>query len=512
MKILFIYPDTMTEVGYSSGIGMLSAGLRKNGHETRLIHVCAELDYPLDMLHIVQDISRFEPHLICFSVSTNQWHVAQKIGCRIRESFTTPILVGGYHATADPDAVMAERWVDFTCRGEGDRALPELVNRLKAGLTAKGICNLMHRENGRVLKEPLCGWVEDLDTLPFDDYSIFDYQKIIETRSGWAEVIVSRGCRHSCSYCYNQPLFNHYRQDLKSSKGMTFTRRDYVRRNSVPYAIDKLKRIKRKYPNVSGFTFVDDILASDDDWFSEFAGQYQNEIGLPYACASHPLAFNQKVAALLKASGCKVVKMGVESGNPEIRAKVLKRRMSNDRLCQVFGVARDFGLKPQAFNMIGIPGETLDDIAETIRLNAKIKPYIVWVATFVPHPGTAIYGECVKKEMLDSSKWGLADSYRGDSLLKEAYLPALAFRKIRVMIRWHLNACLDNGAGDIYKNSIRELESLPEQKWIDGTAEELFHRKDREIDLKLREQDISHYIQKKYINILWGGEYDYDLS
>ena len=41
--------------------------------------------------------------------------------------------------------------------------------------------------------------------------------------------------------------------------------------------------------------------------------------------------------------------------------------------------------------MIGIPGETIENIMETIQLNALIRPYIVWLSTFNPYPGTELF-------------------------------------------------------------------------------------------------------------------------
>jgi len=38
--------------------------------------------------------------------------------------------------------------------------------------------------------------------------------------------------------------------------------------------------------------------------------------------------------------------------------------------------------------MIGIPGESVENMMETVRINASMKPYIVWVSTFIPYPGT----------------------------------------------------------------------------------------------------------------------------
>ncbi len=512
MKILFIYPDLSSSVGCSAGITILSAVLKRAGHTTRLLHIAEELDYPLDPERIKRDVRELDPGLICFSVSTNQWPFAREIGKAIREETDVPTIVGGAHASAVPDTVMAEPWVDMVCRGEGDLALPAVVDRLEAGRWVEGIANLIYRQNGRLVREPLGEWVSDLDSLPFEDFGIFDYGRIIDTRTGWAEVIVTRGCPFPCSYCFNRPLFNAYAKEIRESCGREPKKRDFCRRRSAPRVIEMLEELKSSYPNVKGITFVDDVLAMEGEWLREFTDMYSKQVGLPYACTSHPTLLTDQVATWLKQSGCKVVKMGIEAGNPEIRKMVLKRNISDDQIKQVFDVAKRHGLKPQAFNMIGLPGETCENMLETVRLNAAIRPYVVWVSTFNPYPGTELHQLCVDQGLIDESRWDAVRSYRGASVIDPEHLDPVEFYKIHVMFRWFLNADLGNEAEKTYRQNIEELSSLSDDRWNDGTAENLFLERDSEIDEELRKKKIDHYVLKKYINIYWSKEYDYDLS
>jgi radical SAM superfamily enzyme YgiQ (UPF0313 family) len=513
VKILFVYTDIGSAVGYSAGIGILSAILKSQGHETRLIHISDEFDYPFNQSRINKDIRDYQPHLICFSATTNQWHFCSKIGQGIKKEFDIPIIVGGHHAMGDPDGVISEEWVDIVCRGEGDKALAEVVRHMELEQSIEGIPNLLYKKEGVIIREPLGTWVENLDDLPFDDRKIFNFRKIIDTRSGWAEVIVTRGCPYSCSYCFNKSLLDQYSQEVPLRAEKSFSKKDFVsRRRSVDSTITLLKELKSSYPNITGFTFVDDIMAVEGEWFEEFAHRYRDEIRLPYNCTTQPLLFNRRLAGLLADSGCKVVKMGVEAGNSEIRRKVLKRNISNERLIEVFDITREFGLKSQAFNMIGIPGETIENIMETIQLNALIRPYVAWVSTFNPYPGTELYQVCREKDMIDETMWDRIDSYRADSVLRDGYLPRLDFKKVRVMFRWFLNERLGDSAEGIYRENIQSLSALSDEQWKDGAAEKLFEERDIEIDQYLRKKKISHYVSKKYINIYWGKEYNYDLT
>lgn len=587
MRVMFIYTDVGISVGYSCGIGVLSAFLKEHGHETRLIHVSDELDYALDPERIVADIKEYDPGLIAFSAVTNQWYFVKQLARFIRRELDTPIIVGGHHANAVPEEVIAEKYVDYVCKGEGEKPLLELVDRLEQGLPCDGINNIMAKRTSRGIKgtataESCCGenshseqnfvnleggglavltkskpaltetvavdigkrgqvsvknsqatiaatsshasngngdvidnkmarWVQDLDTLPFEDRDVFSYDRIVESRHGWAEVIASRGCPYACTYCFNLPFFSRYKNDTKDTNDR-ITMRDFVRRRSVDSTIGMLTEVKQRYPNVKYFTFVDDVFAIYSRWLADLAPRYAKEVGVPFACTTQPLAFNEEIARLLKEMGCKVVKMGVEAGNADIRNQVLNRNIPDSVLIEDFRLARHYGLKPQAFNMIGLPTETINNMMETVRLNAKLRSYIVWMSTFMPYPGTVLHDFCVNNDLIDPQKWDEVRSYRGGSVLKEGSFNYLDLEKMRVMFKWHLNVALENDCSDDFAGYVKRLSARKDSDWFDGTAEDAFQEMDRELDQRWRERKVDHYITKKYVNMFWAEEYDYDIS
>lgn len=553
MKVLFIYTDIGISVGYSCGIGVLSAFLKQHGHETRLLHVSDELDYSLDVERIVSDVKSYDPGLICFSSVTNQWYYVKTIAKFIRRETDIPICVGGHHANAAAAEIIKEAAVDFACKGEGERPLLELVERIERGEDTQFIPNMLTKvqadevamelpatgtngllattgravtsacsaageastyfldDGSQITDNPVKRWVDDLNTLPFEDRDIFSYGKIVETRGGWAEVIATRGCPYACTYCFNVPFFDMYKDDLKDTED-AIKMKDFVRRRNVDSAIAMLKDVKDRYPNVKYFTFVDDVFAIYSRWLSDLAPAYKKEIGIPFAATSQPLAFNEKIAALLKEMGCKVVKMGVEAGNPEIRNQVLNRNIPDQVLIDTFTLARQYQLKPQAFNMIGLPRETHETMMQTVRLNAKLRAYIVWVSTFMPYPGTVLYDYCQENNLMDNSKWDEVRSYRGGTVLNETSFSALELEKMRVMFRWHLNVALENDCSSTYQDAIDELSALPEDVWMSGEAEKLWQEREPALDQMFRDRKVDHYVGKKYVNMFWAEEYGYDLT
>lgn len=549
MRILFIYTDIGISVGYSCGIGVLSAYLKKYGHETKLVHVSDELDYSLNVEKIVQDVKDYDPGLIAFSSVTNQWFYVKTIAKFIRRATDVPIVVGGHHANAAAEEIIREKAVDFVCKGEGEIPLLDLVNRIDRGDSLENIPNMLTKCRAEALEEPLLAtgthgaapvsggscrndssvqsyfqddgtriinnpverWIDDLDSLPFEDREIFDYDRIVETRLGWAEVIASRGCPYACTYCFNVPFFQMYKQDLKDTE-QKVRMKDFIRRRSVDTTIEMLQTVKDNNPHVKYFTFVDDVFAIYSRWLADLAPLYIEKIGLPFAATSQPLAFNEKIARLLKEMGCKVVKMGVEAGDLDIRNQVLNRNIPDKVLVDSFALARRYGLKPQAFNMIGLPTETRENMLRTASLNSELRAYIVWVSTFMPYPGTSLDTFCRENNLVDEGRWNDIKSYRGGSVLNESSFTYLELEQIRVLFRWYLNYYLNNECSDAYKQNIDELLAMSEEDWMSGEVEKIWQQREPELDAMFREQKIDHYVGKKYVNMLWAREYDYDLS
>src|SRR5262249_39357955 len=114
--------------------------------------------------------------------------------------------------------------------------------------------------------------------------------------------------------------------------------------------------------------------------------------------------------------------------------------------------------------------------------------------------------------LIDPEKWNEVRSYRGGSVLKETSFSYLDLEKIRVLFKWQLNAALDNDCSEEYRRNIAELEALSADDWFGGKAEELYQERDPELDRHFRARQVDHYITKKYVNMFWAKEYDYDLS
>ncbi len=194
MRVLFIYPNLNAQIGFNYGIAYISGLLKAHGIETALLNINDQLDYPLDLDRISRDVERANPDLIGFSVLTNQYKYALKIGRHIRERFDGPIVFGGIHPTMDPEGVLADGIADYICVGEGEEAFLEAVEKG----SPRGVPNMGYRDDGRIVLEPLRPYA-DIRALPPKDYEVFDFQRMIDAKDGWVGLLASRGCPFRCT-------------------------------------------------------------------------------------------------------------------------------------------------------------------------------------------------------------------------------------------------------------------------------------------------------------------------
>ncbi len=397
MKITFVYPDIATLTPrpwtgrYYYGIGYLSAYLKAAGHTTSLIHLIRQ---PIEKEDVLARIRAEAPDLVAFSVTTHSFPDAASIAGWMREAgISTPTICGGVHATLNPEAVARTAGIDYACVGEGEEALAELCTRLVEGGDTTSIANIWSCRDGAVHRNEPRPLVGNLDVLPFPDREIFDYPRLYHQQEGEGEIIMSRGCPYLCTYCCNQAL------NKAATKG-----KDYVRFRTVDSVIAEIRELVRRYPFVRFIQFDDDLPFVRLDWTREFSEKYRRHIGLPFRFNLRPNVANRVQLQLLKEANAQEVKIGLESGNDEVRNGVLKRNLTAQQILDAFGTCRQLGIRTFSLNMVGLPHETPRAALDTIKMNARAKADICQVSIFHPYKGTPLYRECVEAKFLTDKK------------------------------------------------------------------------------------------------------------
>ncbi|TRZ81611.1 radical SAM protein, partial [bacterium] len=217
--------------------------------------------------------------------------------------------------------------------------------------------------------------IEDLDELPIPDFSLSLSQGIAHNER--MLIWLHRGCPYNCTYCMNHAL-----RKIYEGKGKV------IRVPSPERSIEIIKaRISLPDNEGKAILFKDDTFSHDIGWLRVFCDLYKREIGLPWGAHLYPMMINEERIAIMKDAGCEVIETAIETGNPERRAKLLKRPMSDDLVIKAAKIVHRSGLCMRVQNILLLPGETFKTAWETLCLSIKCSADISTSTKFQPYPG-----------------------------------------------------------------------------------------------------------------------------
>ena len=391
LRILLIYSDIsgVERYGsrkYYSGLGSITAVLRAAGHETQLLY----LEQQLSADEFLANVQAASPHLVGFSATTHQYPYVERYANCLKSSWPDLLLVcGGVHATLAPEEVAASASFDIVCLGEGEYPLRDLADRLERGRDYLDVQNLWIRHNGLLVRNEMRPLIADLSELPYSDRGLFDYDEMLADNDGWVDMMAGRGCPYNCSYCCNPALRRRYKRLGK-----------YVRFRNVEHVLGEIRSIQECY-DIKTINFQDDIFTLDRDWTLDFCHAFAAEFDYPFWINSRvERMLDEELVRSLAEAGCAGIRIGVENGDEQLRASVLKRTMSNREIAAAFRLARSHGIKCYTCNMIGIPGETPESIQATIDLNRELMPDDFQFSVFYPYPMTELHEISVAQSLI----------------------------------------------------------------------------------------------------------------
>jgi len=362
----------LQDIGYPFLGPMSLAGvLRRHGHEVdALIGSKAE-----DFLPI---LTRETPQVVAFSTMTGGHHWALEIARAVKKQLPqVKTIMGGPHPTFTPDVILKDG-LDIICRGEGDEAIARLANAIQANESYDQIPNLwVKKDNGEIIRNELGPLVADLDSLPNPWRDL--YHRYPAVAYGHTQVFMAgRGCPFDCTFCFDHQLKEMYR-----GKGK------FVRYRTPRSIVDEVKEVTAKIPTRSVY-FNDDTLILNRKWVLEFAKLYGQEVGLPFTCLIRADLADEETIRSLAAANCRSVFFGIETGNETLRNGVLRKKVTNEQIAQTAKWLKQNRIRFRAYNILGLPGETLQDAFETVAINIRIRTDYPWASIFMPYPGTEL--------------------------------------------------------------------------------------------------------------------------
>ncbi len=420
-KILFVYPNKEGYPIIPLAISVLSGIMKYHGHSVDLFDVtfmiAERYDHKArektgvvqkvdieqywgagDKLNIDEQfrekINNFRPDLIAFTIVENNYFMAKSLLRTAKETSSAMTIVGGLFPTIMPDLFINCSDVDLVCVGEGEHALIELAAKLDLGEDISGIPNLVVKHNGNIYHNRLSPYY-DWEPPVFQDWEIFDKRHLLKPfmgkmyRTGFFEL--SRGCPYKCAYCTNRLC-----QEIFRSLGR------YNREKPMEYAIKEMAHLQEKH-NLELIFFNDEnFLTMKNERFADFCDNFRRRISLPFFIMTRADSLlDENKLKMLKEAGCVTIGIGVESGNEEIRRKLLNKNIPNDVYEKAFANCHKYDIRTTANVMIGLPFETEENIIESANFCRKLQAKSLSLAIFAPYHGTLLRDLCIKEGFIE---------------------------------------------------------------------------------------------------------------
>ncbi len=353
--------------------------------------------YDLDREAFKQQIREYQPDFVGLSLLTSEYEEALYCAARLTKEVNAdiPVIAGGVHVTVMPDHVMEScSSIDYCVIGEGEYVLRELLLYLQ-GEGAFPEIGLAFRGEGIVVQKQ--GKVEDLSKLPWPDYDLVDYAAYIQKPQRsfssnqppaypYARMVTTRGCPFGCTFC-----------QVETIAGRRVRTRDPVD------VVKELVFLKERYGIRSVVFDEDNLLMGENDYARRlFRAMIECKLGLKWIASAFALfLITDELLDLMKDSGCVGINAAIESGNARVLKEIVNKPIKNlTAIPDIIAKVQAKGIYCIANFIIGFPGESWDEIRETIAFAEQCGADYVKIYAAVPLYKTKLYYLAKSKGLL----------------------------------------------------------------------------------------------------------------
>lgn len=418
MKVVLMNPfrERSDHVAPDLGLGYLAAWTRKAGHEITVIDP-NNARMSRDELHA--RLLELHPDVVGIKVFTQDVTSARETFRFVREHLPETILVaGGAHPSAVPEQVLHMLpEVDYAFRGEAEIGFSRFLEHL-CGTCAKGdVPGLIWRNDSAVCINDQV-FIKDLDELGIPAWDMIDPREYSDTAETFrmafpaAPISITRGCPFPCTYCAGHII---------SGKP--------IRSRTIDHVLDEMQYLMAEF-GVREFNIVDDNFTHNRAVVESFCrGIIDRGLDIYWSGSTGIRldSLDEELLGLMRRSGCYSFYVGIESGSQRI-LDLMKKHLTLDKIRHGVQMITRSGIDVSGFFIIGFPGETREDILDTISFAAELPLFKAHFFHFTALPATEAFDTLVKSGKLS----GLDDSM----FMDVSYVPdGLTHQELKSLLR-----------------------------------------------------------------------------
>lgn len=314
----------------------------------------------------------------------------------------------GTHVTPNSvNTMQAYPALDYIVRGEPELTVRELIDALD-GQTAQNeamadlmkktdpiwqpisaeavtagdlsaIRGLAYRHHGEIKITPDRNFIPNLDDLPLPRHDLLplDNYRMPLIKGPYSFVVPSRGCPAGCKYCIKHVSYNYS-----------------VRLRSTENIMQELWSLKKVGIN-NVMMYADLFTVNREQVMSLCQAMIDEKIEMQWMCNSRTDYVDEEMLQQMAKAGCHMISWGIESGSPDV-LKRARKGTDPTKAERALRWAKEAGIKNFGYFIIGLPGETLDTIQETIAFSKTLPLNVAIFHIAAPYPGTPFFYEVVE--------------------------------------------------------------------------------------------------------------------
>ncbi|MEY4745284.1 MAG: hypothetical protein RL272_1229 [Candidatus Parcubacteria bacterium] len=344
--------------------------LQERGYE------CVLRDYPAAGAGrdaYLADLARLRPALVVASVTTPT--LRDDLRCiedaKSADSATLTIAKGAHFVVADREVMDTCPSLDIAVRNEAEKAIQEIAD----GRALADVAGITWRRDGTVVRNADRPQIRDLDWLPSPDRRLLDNSLYVRPDTGESQttILASRGCPKDCIFCL-----------VKVVTGRPISMR------SPASIVDEVETCVRDH-GIRNFYFRADTFTWYREWVMEICDLIiARGLRIGWVCNGRADTVNDAMLAKMKAAGCWMIGLGIETGSAEILLRI-KKGITLDEARDAARRIRAHGIRTYNFFIIGFPWDDERTVKETVDFAIELDSDFVEFHTAYPFLGTEFY-------------------------------------------------------------------------------------------------------------------------